>query len=601
MKKTLSHNFSLLTITFLASLFFISCLQDKEIEDIDINFPDPVELKSVQLIGQILLDEGSPAAGAEVEIASHIMPGSFSRITDDKGYFFFPEFTNRGEEVLIRVNHPEHFQAMYSQRILDDESPVFLQAQLIEKIKITSFLPENGTQINLDNILEIDIEPNSFESHVGEIQMSVQLVFNQDPKNYLRGVNARGFLSQSLEVVKVNPWVTVFIDFTDEFGGNPILLKDLRYKLILDHSHLLDNFKSINAYQLQLPYLNFWLESGKMEIIEGEISGTFDRSGIWTIGGRTDEFFSIKGNLLTAESLLPIEGQVKLVMEDGPFQSVNRMGANGYFEFDQVLPGNRYSLVFYNNCGEEIHSYGPISIYESTDLGELRVHDFPMTEMIIDARDCEDEIRNAAFIQLSKSDGTSYFRAIGEAPTDLAIPLCGSNRVVISLLDVSGNQITGPLEIDLSEGQQYISDPYNCFDPDLTVEAEIILFDSATGETVNAYQYSLHNPKHRLILEVNTTANDLVETFRIKGKSECLGFNIHLAIESGKISNVFSQELEFFCFDFNYEYKDSEVGHTGYPSSYDGGEFINQVNIINLKNLDNDQLYDILIEFRSSN
>ncbi|TVQ50781.1 MAG: hypothetical protein EA362_01540, partial [Saprospirales bacterium] len=68
-----------------------------------------------------------------------------------------------------------------------------------------------------------------------------------------------------------------------------------------------------------------------------------------------------------------------------------------------------------------------------------------------------------------------------------------------------------------------------------------------------------------------------------------------------KISNVISQELDFFCLGFNYDQDDFKLGLTGgYPTTYDGGDFINQVNIIDLKNLDTGELYDMLIEFRSS-
>lgn len=601
MTNTLHHNKSLWILAFFASLLFVSCLKDEDIQDIDIDFPEPVELKTVQLVGQVLDDEGMPAPGAQVEIVSHFLPLPLRTTTNEDGYYFFSEFTNRGEDVLLLIDHTDHFQGMYSQRILDEKNPVVATSQLSKTNQIISFSPENGTSVNIDNILQLDIEPNSFESHLGEIQLSAKVISNQDPANYVRGINGRGFLSSSIEFVNVSPQFTILIEFTDEFGGRPDLLKDAQFTLNVDNIDWLDNYKSIEAYHLQFSGFNYWLESGSIKVAGNEISGNFDKSGIWTIGGRVDKHLSVKGKLTTEDELMPVEGKVKMRTEDGLFMQLIRTGSNGAFQFDDVQPGRSFVLKFFNSCDERIHSYGPISLFESTDLGTISVQDVPTTELMIDARDCDDQLGGATLLRVTSGSGNSFFRLLGDDISRLTIPLCGEQQAKLSFLDAEGMTVFGPEVINLSEGKKKVLDPYDCFDTKLTVETSLLLLSSATGDTVNVWNYSMVNPDNRLILEVKTDAVDNLEGYRIKGGNDCFQFNLDLTIESGKISNVISQELEFFCLGFNYDKEDFKLGLTGgYPSSYDGGDFINQINIIDLRNEDTGERYDMLVEFRSS-
>ncbi|TVQ42555.1 MAG: carboxypeptidase regulatory-like domain-containing protein, partial [Saprospirales bacterium] len=448
MINTLHHNKSLWILAFFTSLLFVSCLKDEEIQDIDIDFPEPVELKTLKLVGQVLNDEGMPASGAHVEIVSHFLSLPLSSTTNEDGYYFFSEFINRGEDVLLLIDHADHFKGMYSQRILDQENPVVAISQLSKANTGASFSPENGISVNVDNMLQLDIEPNSFESHVGEIQLTAKIISDQDPANYLRGINGRGFLSSSIEFVNVSPQFTILIEFTDEFGGHPDLLKDAQFTLNVDNVDWIENYISVEAYHLQFSGFNYWLESGSTEVTGNEISGSINKTGIWTIGGRVDKHLALKGKLTTDDGLMPLEGKVKMMTEDGSFMRQIRTGSNGAFQFDDVQPGRSFVLEFFNSCDEEIHSYGPISLFESTDLGKINVQDVPITELLVDARDCEDHLGDASLLRVTSSSGKSFFRLLSEDVSALTIPTCGDQKAELTFLDSEGNAVYGPEDLN---------------------------------------------------------------------------------------------------------------------------------------------------------
>lgn len=595
--KTLPHNKSPLILVFLISLLLVSCLQDKEIDDVVIDFPDPIEIQTVQLIGQLLSDDGSPASGAQIDVVSALLPG-LNGSTNENGFFFFPEFTNIGQEIIVKVKQQEHYTALYSERLSGLE-PVILTAQLTEKTSVANFLPENGVSVTVGNSLQLLVEPNSFEAHVGEIELSVRKVYHLNPDNYLREVNGRGFLNQSFKAVNVNQWLTLFIDFADEFGGNPDLIKDIQYSLQTDNSPVFEYSESVNSFNLQFPDFSWWMASEELKPEAGILKGRFDKSGIWTIGGAVQNSLSISGKLVAADKLLPIEGKIKLIGEDGIEEKVDRINSNGLFYFENIHPGKSFSLEFYNSCGESIHSYGPISVFESTELGQIIAYDQQLFELKVDARDCNGLVPINAYLQFLKNDGPVYFRSVSEEPIEFYLPVCGDDTGELSLLDGSGNLLKGPFQLDLKGDKKTIRDLYECFDRSINIDVSLLLLSTATADTVYSMDYTLLNPDHELVVEIKTDAIDNLESYRVRGKNDCIEFNIRINLESGKIFEILSQELEFFCFDFNYEYQQSKVGHTGFPAHYDGGEFINQVNIIDMKNLDNGETYDLLIEFRS--
>jgi hypothetical protein len=461
-----------------------SCVEDYEIENTETITPEPKELIDAHVYGRVIDEQNNPLAGAEVVLQTH--NGSESLITDNLGYFEFPNVRLKGKTAFLMVNQSGKFNGFRRISALKNRWN-YTEIKLLDKEIVGTINAGTGGDVITSEGAKLELPPDAVvtkngAAYNGIVSVAMQWIdptaedLNQRIVGDLSGIDING------QEVVLGTYGMMMVELLDN-SGNELEIAEgqnaqLTYPLPDDIHGDPPSTVPMWTYDEEL---GTWIEEGIANLENGKYVADVSHFSSWNVDW--------KGESIKLSGRVTINGQSgSILYAYQMFVSSPVFGKRGgflseYFEFWRFPANEEFTLEIVNICGQVVYeeTYGPFS--QDTDLGTIDVSQGNIDDQTISgtAVDCNNDPVEGAFVKI-EFDSFKLYSGQSDMNGDFNVltPYCGTPiDATIKLVDIENGKV--------SPGQAFTLDGNDVTLGNISICDEDDEFVAITVDTLNFY------------------------------------------------------------------------------------------------------------------
>lgn len=465
---------SLFCLLILPILWFASCAEEGIIQETPrVSIPEPQELVTATLYGQVLDETGAPIPDANVTFRSGLTP--MQVVTDEDGYFLIEDVDNKGRAAYVSVTYPGKFEAFRKFSLVAYRNN-YTEIKMMDRDVIGTIESATGGTLTQDDGASIDLPANGIvrdngQTYVGEVSVAMSWIdpsaedLSQRMVGDLSGVDLDGNL-RSLSSMGM-----LQVELIASDGSLLNLGNDQTAELTfpIPASLLSDATSSIPLWSYD-ELEGTWIQEGEAQLEGDTYIGEVSHFSSWNVDFMTDP--------------IEITGQVKWEVEKDPGQdttiggsylqvyvcsdNIGRKGGwlceDGSFRFYNFPKDEKFQLKVYDKCGNEIYveTYGPYSNDEDLGMIIVETNEDLFVRISGNALNCDgDPVTNGTVI-VSQGENADHYPLNENGEFEIGYAYCEGFDIGVEIIDYDNAQGSGELIITNGESNAEFKDTRVC-------------------------------------------------------------------------------------------------------------------------------------------
>ena len=470
MKNNFNNYSYLLAFALFAILF--SCGRDEVVmtpldDDNPIVFPEPAQVITTSVLGQVLSEEGLPLEGASVTCLSCIT--ELSMETDSTGNFLFQQIENKGISAFISIEYRGMFKAFRRLGVLEDRfnyTEIKLQKKQsigeVDATKVGTLIHESGATISFT---ENSIVDESGQRYNGTFEVVAAWInpeaqdLNQNMIGDLSGIDESGAIQA------LSTYGMLVVELLDPSGNELNLLEGeiAILKFPIPESLVATAPETIPLWSYDEEN-GYWVEEGEAQLDGNFYVGSVGHFSSWNVDTK-GAAIDISGQIVIRAAEMEAIPAYFEVFVSGP--SIGQRGGwlceDGSFLFFNFPANESFRLEILDYCGNVVYQEDHQGYDESLMLSDIFIagSSVEFQSLSGSAINCEREVVNNGLVYLIVDEKFFVFPLAG-GHFDFVIPVCENINATLQVFDIDNLTVSDPIMVTQIDATFTYDDIFIC-------------------------------------------------------------------------------------------------------------------------------------------